>query len=184
MTESDLPFFPPQGFFHSILAQQIQWGEEGVLILKMTQKMKEKKEEVVSSRGGAVGLARTGSARAREDLRCREVRDHRGGEEGGGRLKEWALLSDLLNKSLKFFCKNKPQVCCKMIFLNRLLIYPSLISKLNPYQLSLVTTKIGPTKGRLLPHGQKCKRSFCPASRLQVLFRVTLLISLIDASFY
>ena len=50
--------------------------------------MKEKKEEVVSSRGGAVGLARTGSAKVREDLRCREVKHHRGEEEGGGRLKE------------------------------------------------------------------------------------------------
>ena len=50
--------------------------------------MKGKKEEVVSSRGGAVGLARTGSARAREDLRCREVKNHRGEEGGGERLKE------------------------------------------------------------------------------------------------
>ena len=77
---TDLPFFPPQGLSHSWLAQQTQWGEEGVLILAMRQKMKEKKEEVVSSRGGAVGLATTGSAKARGDLRCREVKDHRGGE--------------------------------------------------------------------------------------------------------
>ena len=53
----------------------------------MREKMKEKKEEVVSSRGGAVGLATTGSARARGDLRCLEVKYHRG-EEGGERLKE------------------------------------------------------------------------------------------------
>ena len=50
--------------------------------------MKEKKEEVVSSRGGAVGLATIGFARARGDLRCREVKHHRGGEGGGGRPKE------------------------------------------------------------------------------------------------
>ena len=114
---TDLPFFPPQGLSHSILAQQIQWGEEGVLQLKMREKMKEKKEEVVSSRGGAVGLATTGSAKARGDLRCREVKHHRGGEGGGERPKEWALLSELLNKSLKFFCKNKPQACCKITLL-------------------------------------------------------------------
>ena len=47
---------------------------------------------MVPSRGEAAGLATTGSAKAREDLRCREVKDHRGGEEGGGRLKERALL--------------------------------------------------------------------------------------------
>ena len=120
---TDLPFFPPQELFHSRLAQQIQWEEEGVLQLKQV-KMREMKEEVVSSRGGAVGLATTGSARAREDLRCREVRDHRGGEGGGERLKEWALLWDLFNKSLKFFCENKPQVCCKITFLKSPLNLP------------------------------------------------------------
>ena len=50
--------------------------------------MREEKEEVVSSRGEVVGLARTGSAKVREDLRCRKVKDHRGGEGGGGRPKE------------------------------------------------------------------------------------------------
>ena len=49
--------------------------------------MKEKKEEVVSSRGGAVGLATIGFAGARGDLRCREVKHHRGGEGGGERPK-------------------------------------------------------------------------------------------------
>ena len=113
---TDLPFFPPQGLSQRIPAHKIQWEEEGVLQLKQV-KMREEKEEVVSSRGGAVGLARTGSARARGDLRCREVKHHRGGEGGGERPKEWALLSELLNKSLKFFCKNKPQACCKITLL-------------------------------------------------------------------